>query len=393
MNDLDYLTFKALFNEAYTKCFAEVLQETLPEPQCRYLSSEIEEKTGLVVGWKSIKNYAVYVISEVPEKQVNPSIATLDTLARYIYEAPAISEVQRKRSEANYPYWFRYKEQYHSRQAPYTPAARPIAWQTWIFGGLMLLVLLSLLGVLFQRNQAENIVENFHCLDENCLHDRGWTVVAKEPVHWSRRTETPGQLTLFTLEGDNWPESGEKPMIRNLLVRKVPSDCFHAEIQLSEFMPGENWQQAGLLVMEDTTYTGKCIRLSISYNDFFGGYSEPAEIIIQAIASYGQTYQNPEEITHHTLFTLEDDSTKNVVTNNLKNTAVKIEKQGNSFRFLYSASPVENFSYKELAVYNFDMDPQYVGVFALKGYVDSTGIIPAGIKFFRLENKTCKPSL
>jgi hypothetical protein len=41
----------------------------------------------------------------------------------------------------------------------------------------------------------------------------------------------------------------------------------------------------GILLSEDSTFKSKMLRLSISFNDFFGGYNKPAEIIIQAISS------------------------------------------------------------------------------------------------------------
>ncbi|MBK7869271.1 MAG: hypothetical protein IPJ74_00630 [Saprospiraceae bacterium] len=380
MNEQDALAFADLFKEAYHKCFGNALNKALSEPESKHLSNEIEDQTGLVIGWKSIKNYAAFVLKEAPDKRVNPSIATLDTLARYVYEAPKTSENQRKKNEGHFPYWFRHREQYTNvAQNPVqTRSKKPFL----ILGGSIFLILTILAILYFINPKQSNITEDFHSLDEHYFKDGNWFLVSKDALYWNRRDESPGQLTLFTLEGDNWPKTGEQSVIRNLLARKIYDKCFSTEVHFSNFIPEQNWQQAGILLLEDTSYQGKSIRLSLSYNDFFGGYNKPGEIIIQGIASYGKGYSNLEEIIHQTLFTLDQENNNQIITDNLKNSALRIEKQGSEFRFLYSASPSENFSFKELAVYEFDMDAKYVGIFALKGFVDSTGIMPVNINFF-----------
>jgi hypothetical protein len=39
--------------------------------------------------------------------------------------------------------------------------------------------------------------------------------------------------------------------------------------------------------------------------------------------------------------------------------------------------------------HEFDMHPQYIGLFAMKGFVDSTNNIPAHFTFFQLKEKNC----
>ena len=74
---------------------------------------------------------------------------------------------------------------------------------------------------------------------------------------------------------------------------------------------------------------------------------------------------------------------------NLKNFAFRVEKQGRKFRILYSASPVDNFSFKELTTYEFGMATKYIGLFALKGFVDSTAVMPVKVRYFRLDGQSC----
>jgi hypothetical protein len=48
----------------------------------------------------------------------------------------------------------------------------------------------------------------------------------------------------------------------------ITSSCFSAEVHLSNFIPKEERQQAGILLMEDTTFKSGCAGFSIAYNDF-----------------------------------------------------------------------------------------------------------------------------
>ena len=388
MDEFDLHVFRELFRAVYSTCFGEPLDNQLTESESKHLSHEIEENTGLVIGWKSLKNYAAFILSEPPGKTENPSIATLDTLARYVFNAPATSEVQRKKAEAHFPYWFRYRESFGQQRGPEMVQKQPGKWAV-VLAVLILLTLASFFFLYVKRSVAENIAEDFQSVDEAYLARTGWFVQAKEPVFWNRRGEKAGQLTLFTLKGDNWRKPGERPIIQNLLLRPIQNDCFTAEIHLTDFIPTGNWQQAGLLIAEDTTFSQKSIRLSLSYNDFFGGYAKPSEILIQAIASSGNEYANLEEFIHYPLFNMPDKSKNQIVANNLKHFAFRIEKREQRFRILYSASPVDNFSFKEAATYEFDMKPRFVGLFALKGFVDSTAVMPVAIRFFRLQGQPC----
>lgn len=123
MNDLNASAFVSLFKDAYAKCFGYPLNNPLSETESKLFANEIFEHTGLIIGWKSIKNYSSYIISTAQGKQENPSIATLDTFARYVLNAPYTDEVQRKNKENHYPYWYQYKDQfYRSLKKPRLPA-------------------------------------------------------------------------------------------------------------------------------------------------------------------------------------------------------------------------------------------------------------------------------
>jgi hypothetical protein len=172
-------------------------------------------------------------------------------------------------------------------------------------------------------------------------------------------------------------------------MRKIDLDCFMVEIHLTNFIPGENWQQAGILLSEDSTFSGKMIRLSISYNDFFGGYNKPPEIIIQAISSSESgSKSKPEEIAQFTLFSLEP-ANKSLIQKNLANSALKIEKNGTHFRFLYTAGSSESFTFKEVAKGDFNIKPGFVSIFSMAGWSDHENIIPVHFDSFSMDRIDC----
>ena len=252
------------------------------------------------------------------------------------------------------------------------------------------LVLVLALLVARRRHDvtAGVFTENFDDVSGAALATHGWSVHSLDSAHWVRRGEMPGHLTLFTLEGDNWPQAGRSPAIENLLVRRLPSECFVVDVRFSSFVPMRNWEQAGLLLLEDTTFTGRSARLSIAYNDFSGGFPQTREVIVQAITSLGRESDKPEEVVHHRLF-VEDSATESLVRQNLQSSAVRIEKRGAHLRLLYSAGPMKNSPFKEVGNTDFDFRPAYVAVFAMKGFVSRPGDLAVHVDAFTQSELSC----
>jgi hypothetical protein len=78
-----------------------------------------------------------------------------------------------------------------------------------------------------------------------------------------------------------------------------------------------------------------------------------------------------------------------LVAQNMQRSALKIEKKGNHFRFLYSMGSRENFAFKEALSKDLDIEPKYIGIFALQGFVDKPQPIPAHIKYFSIMDTPC----
>jgi hypothetical protein len=393
MNDLDAAAFTQLFKDAYKKCFGYPLQAAVTETESKLLSNQVLDETGLVIGFKSVKNYSAFIFNSDTAKPENPSISTLDTLSRYVLNAPYTDEAQRKKKESHYPYWFEYKDKFYRSLMPEPPAQtikkRPL--RLLAVSAVLALILLIWAGVLFVGGSKSHVsfTDNFHNVSVDSLVAKGWMVNSTDTAYWARRGQAAGSLTLFTLAGDNWPDSAHKPSISNLLLHRIDDDCFTTEVHLQKFVPHQNWQQAGILLMKDTGFYAKSMRLTIAYNDFFGGLPKNRQIIIQAITSLGSSFSKPEEIAHTSLFNLDTLTANPTLIHNLDHCALRIEKHGKKFRLLYAGGMLENGAFKEITSQEFDMQPKYVGIFALKGFVNNTETMPVNFTFFCLTGEKC----
>jgi len=387
MDKLDFLAFAGLFREAFKKCFAQAFASPMTETEAKIFSNKILDRTGLSIGWKSVKNYSIFIAEGSAARQENPSAATLDTLARYVLDAPYTTEIQRKNGESHYPYWFLYREKFipdskkgksKAPRAPFWIAAAV----TVVAGAFITCAILS------KKSHQDQFTDNFYHVDDNSMNSKGWFLKSKDAAYWDKRNGAAGRLTLFTLKGDNWPDLSGRPEIKNLLLREIKSDCFTAEVHMDDFVPAQEWQQAGMLILEDTVLTGKSIRLSLAFNDNFGGRKMPSEIYVQVITSLGNGFGKPEELAHRSLFYLDSIRNNPLLVKNLLNSALRIEKHGNRFRFLYSGGVNENDAFREITSQEFDMKPKYIGIFALKGFTSSE-TVPVRFKLFKLTGEPC----
>jgi hypothetical protein len=388
MDDHDYRVFAALFRDAYLKCFGQPLQKPLTEAESKLMCNQVLEVTGLSVGWKSIKNYSFFITGGKRAKTENPSTATLDTLARYVLGAPYITEIQRKDNESHYPFWFLYREKFTKNNSESPGKLHRSA--ILIILGVTAVMIMFIFWMRLPAEMQRQFTDRFAQVSDLSLAKKGWFVKDKDDAYWRQNASQKGTLTLYTLKGDNWPDPPNKQQIKNLLLRPVPYDCFIAEVHLSDFIPRQEWQQAGIILLEDTTLTGKSVRLSIAYNDFFGGFQKPREILVQAITSTGDGFNKPEEIAHKPIIYIDSIGRNPVRAKMLQNMALRIEKQGKKFRFLYSGGISGNAAFTEVVSQYLDIRPKYIGLFAIKGFKDSTTIIPAHFTFFRIAANSCQ---
>jgi hypothetical protein len=391
MNEVDFKVFDTLFREACQRCYGHPMVEPLTETESRLMYARILDDTGLVIGWKSIKNYSFFVLSPAAAKSENPSVATLDTLSRYVMGAPYTTEPERKKEAGHYPYWYEYKARWMVRRGAPAAAAIPERRRVWVWGlvggGVLLVFVVG--WMLLHSGSAVGFADRFRYVTEDSLKAKGWWVKAPDSNYWNRRGELPGCLTLYTLRGDNWPDSVNRPVIRNLLMHRIDCDCWTVEVHLKDFIPAQNWQQAGILLMEDTGFGGASMRVSIAYNDYNGMSPRSGTILVQAVSSRGTGEDKPEEFAHLLLFQTDSLRIHPLLLQQLGTPALRIEKRANRFRILYADGVGEHTSFKEIKSQDFPLQPRYVGLFALRGNVDSAAAMPAHFTYFSLD--CCTP--
>jgi hypothetical protein len=383
MADTDNTIFARLYREAYLRCFKHVLAQPLTETEAKIFHQQILEHTGLTVGWRSLKNYSFFVLDS--NRVENPSVASMDTLARYVLQAPYTNDIARKNDESHHPYWFMYRK----RSLAPAGSAKPTSSRMLLLGAVIVLVIvIGVFTIWHYKKSNININENFSHPDDKSLKNNGWQVLNIDTAYWARRGIQANTLTLFTLPGDNWPDSNATPVIKNLLIHDLPDECFTAELQMRDFIPKGEWQQAGLLLLQDTTFNSPSVRISLAFNDMFGGYNRSKEVLVQAIVS-PEHGGKPEEFVHATLLALDSTAANPKLLTNLKQTALRIEKQNKRYRFLYAGGAVANAAFKELAIKEFAFQPHYIALFAIKGHIDATPVERVSIKRFILKTANC----
>src|SRR5262249_28057087 len=160
-------------------------------------------------------NYSQYLLA--PQGRLeNPSTPTLDALARYVADATATPDAGKQPGRRHYAYWFRYKEaSQHPPPLPQPPQPAPTrstpsrgtAALVGVAVGAVLLVLVFT-ATSRSRTTARPFTDEFTDVGERALAERGWAVLSIDTVHWAARGRRAGHLTLFTLQGDNWPQPG-----------------------------------------------------------------------------------------------------------------------------------------------------------------------------------------
>jgi hypothetical protein len=372
--------FKSLFTEVYQKCFGEDLTAQLTESAARQLASSIFDKTGLVLGWKSLKNFSVFILNH-SEKEEKPSEASLDTLARYIAGATRTDEVNRKGEKNPFRYWHAYQQNYIRSQF------RKKRNQYTLITLVILMVCIGLFFVFQKEEESEQTYfEPFDQISAEELNRQGWQIQNLSEHYWSKRDNIPGNLTLFTLSGDNFVSG--KPL-KNLLLRQIGSTCFSTDIQLEEFLPTRNWQQAGFIFLEDSTNLQKCLRVTISYNDFFGGYDKEPEIFIQILSQTGAPGSKPVELVHHVIFTNVKENLK-LIEQNTQEISLRVEMKDGWFRVHYGAGAQAVFALQEVLNKQVDFKPKFVGLFATCGENTEDYIMPVRFNSFSINHLECK---
>jgi hypothetical protein len=224
-------------------------------------------------------------------------------------------------------------------------------WQFPFAVGFAILVAIAFIVVVYivpPGPVLKPFTENFRSVSEDTLEMRGWSVHMKDTAYWRKHDENSGHLTLFTLKADN-------SAYRNVLIRKIQGDCFVAEVRLSDFVPQQNGQQAGIMLLKDADLSGEALSFSIGYKKLLIGNSAFANLAVS-------------------------DSGKN---------ALRIVKNGKKFSFLYTTTPAESYSFKEVFSQELAIEPKYIALYASEDPSDSAVVMPALFDHFSFIPDKC----
>lgn len=138
-------------------------------------------------------------------------------------------------------------------QPRYEYEPRRPAPRKWLWRGVALLLLLAgAAAVWLWPRSPKGWEERFDEVSVDSLKSRDWKILDYDSAMFSKQLK-PGCLTLHTLMGDTWVwwAIGEKPMIKNMLVKRLGSpNCFVTARIAGGFDPDQNWQQAGVFLYD-----------------------------------------------------------------------------------------------------------------------------------------------
>lgn len=157
-----------------------------------------------------------------------------------------------------------------------------------------------------------------------------------------------GLLTLRTSRGDYWFTPPDTPVIHNLLVKKLPDcSCFKLTFKISEFHPNENFQQIGVIFLNETRDRDHNIRVTTAV----GGASQKLQVI-----------KRDHALAYEQSFILRNIDTDPV----LDSLWIVVEKRDKEFEFFYNLRN-EYGPFASFAKMSFDFEPAYIGLGAFNG--------------------------
>lgn len=201
-------------------------------------------------------------------------------------------------------------------------------------------------GLLVRISGRGSYCEHFDDPNKDSLISKGWHIVNRDDGLWNR-PDTDGCLTLFTGRGDNWTKSGEVCPIPNLIVRRVDAREFVVTTKVVGFKPYHNWQQGGLIIMDDDD---NYVRFTFAFDDV--ALSRPITKLQVVVEQDGEVIgvYDGEPLTldwnSHRLW-------------------LRIERHGE--QFLFSHKLLEFRSYEQDATFRSRIRGKYVAIAAFQG--------------------------
>lgn len=248
-------------------------------------------------------------------------------------------------------------------------------------------VMLMLLGIVavivtffFWLNLPAEIhtefTDRFDSLSDTAMQRRGWLILNKDSVYWSKRNDGAQGLRLFTLP----PSTGSGPF-RDLLLRPLPYDCFSAEAQLDPSLPAEKGLSAGIVLLQDRTLQGKRLELALSPDSTGRGVPGGEQPGLRCSWNHEEW---PEDTS---ALALAEDTHPSVIAAG-QSIVLRVEKSRQRFTLQYALLSGRTRRFRTLVVRKLAFSPRFVGLFAV-GRAGAESPSAVYFRYFRLSGKPC----
>lgn len=361
----DRKIIKKLLEDVVKKGLSSSLS-LLTYSEAETLSSVIKDAIGVTLSERSLRDFIKYSLGD--QNQSAPSLRSLDILARYL------NGIKDRKSLDNNEYmtWFSYKKKYLatvSSPNQKTHAEEKVNKPKQRFSFSYLLILVGLLSILafyfipFLFEQPQDFIEEFEDVSTKSLSEKGWFLQDPDSKFWSKRGSNPGFLTLYTIKGDNWILPPGKPYIKNMLTRRVfLGDSYEIEFETRDFFPDQNFQQCGLFLMADSSFSDDlfrmCITVSRSTNNYFA---------IQTLIFEDGVPYRPKEFSHHIIIEPESNNDRfleRLTRISILSIKIKQEKQRCSIFMSTSKENLGAAYYKIIDNIPLEFKPKYISLYA-----------------------------
>ena len=262
-----------------------------------------------------------------------------------------------------------------------------VSWRVLLF--FLAAISLAIIGF-FSMPSPESVKdvpfkEDFINVSDSALAANGWMLQDPDSAHWKLRDTNPGFLTLYTVKGDNWVGGRAQPYLKNRLTRRCHFGAsYKIEFEIRDFFPDQNFQQCGILLMEDSSLSSQLVRVNLGHGrvveDNYGFYN------LQVLFFEAGEHQRPTE--HPVNFFQSSLDEYDYYIRKFNYVAIRLEVEGGMLRVhtLTGTEPGWSFQ-KKLSDVPMDFQPRYLAIYASGSQFSNPYADTIPVKFERISFK------
>lgn len=330
---------------AKTKLLSDAALEDLRiRVQKRYLSNALDRKPMIINTFLgSYEALRGDILRVFPNAE--PSISLTRLRKFFYYTNPALCATEQLERGSFGKDFLEVLEHYVAQPEAQPTHRSPKKW--WMLVGAFCLLCVMGATWCFNPQEIRDFEEYFEDTSLDGLKKNGWEIADFDSSLWFPQNRS-GMLTLRTSRGDYWFTPPDTPVIHNLLFKKLPEcPCFKLTFKIRDFRPNENFQQVGVVFLNDRKERNHNIRVTTAV----GGVSHKLQVIKR---EHGQAYELSQPLRN-----IETDPP-------IDSIWVVVEKRDNEFEFFYNLRN-EYGPFTSFAKMTFDFEPAYIGIGAFNG--------------------------